>query len=305
MEEYLNQLLQYLPIQFSDEDANEFVTYLSETYLENLEKEKYQFAFTAFHMLNMVFVYKIKWLLKNQNNSDIITSLNNYIQSHRGTVFNTFFDLSLVSEKKSLEILLRSLRFHANDIGICKNHVDVRDNCSHASGRIYYKTPSRIESVIDEKIEFIQKIQKKIHPEIKKLLVNYLENNWAPPIQLGYIKSWIISNYFSQEDLKLITSIDLPLFKKKSNDEKEIYQKILYLYLLFEIQNQINIDKNLFLEKLPIFMIGLPKSIKIKKGDHEEKISTNDIIETFLMPIISSFSKEERIKSEKILKLKK
>lgn len=305
MEEYLNQLLQHLPIQFSDEDANEFITYLSEAYIENLEKEKYQFAFTSFHMLNMVFVYKIKWLLKNQNNSDIVNSLNDYIKSHKGTNFNTLFDLSMYKEKDSLEVLLKSLCFHSNDFKICKYHVDVRNNCSHASGRIYYKTPARIEPFIEEKIEFVEKIQVKIIPEIKKILINYIDTNWAPPIQQGYIKSWIISNYFSQEDLKIISSLNLPLFKKKSNNEKTIYQKILYLYLLVEIQNQVSEYKNLFLEKLPMFMIGLSKDIKIKKGDKEEKISTDDIINTSLLPIVKSFSEEERVKAEKILKIKK
>ena len=60
MEEYLKQILRHLPIQFADEEANEFVKYLSEAYLENLEKGKYQFSFTAFHMLNMAFIYKTK-----------------------------------------------------------------------------------------------------------------------------------------------------------------------------------------------------------------------------------------------------
>jgi len=76
MEEYLKQILRYLPIQFADEEANEFVKYLSEAYTENLEKEKYQFAFTAFHMLNMIFVYKVKWFLNKQGNQDIVDALN-------------------------------------------------------------------------------------------------------------------------------------------------------------------------------------------------------------------------------------
>ena len=162
MEEYLKQILGHLPIQFTDEEANEFVKYLSEAYIENLEKEKYQFAFTAFHMLNMIFVYKVKWFLKEQNNSSIEANLQNYIQQNRGTSFNTLFDLSLFPEKKSLEALLQSLSFHANDIKICKSHVEVRNNCSHASGRIYYKTQERVGHYIEEEVEFMEKIQKKL-----------------------------------------------------------------------------------------------------------------------------------------------
>ena len=64
MDEYLNTIQKYLPIKFADEEASEFIDYLSEAYLENIEKGKYQFAFIAYHMLYMTFCYKTKWFLK-------------------------------------------------------------------------------------------------------------------------------------------------------------------------------------------------------------------------------------------------
>ena len=246
MEEYLKQILEHLPIQFADEETNEFVKYLSEAYTENLEKEKYQFAFTAFHMLNMIFVYKVKWFLKEQNNPRIETSLQNYIQQNRGTTFDTLFDLSLFPEKKSLEALLQSLSFHANDIGICKNHVDVRNNCSHASGRIYYKKQSKIENYIEEELEFIERIQKKLKNELKKFLQEFLEENWKQIFISGYFENLFEEKYFSLKDLELISKVDLPLFRKKSNNERIIKQKILYLLLIFEIQKKTEDEKNLF-----------------------------------------------------------
>ena len=304
MEEYLKQILRHLPIQFADEEANEFVKYLSEAYVENLEKEKYQFAFTAFHMLNMIFVYKVEWFLKGQKNSNIEESLQNYIQHNKGTTFNTLFDLSLFREKKSLEALLQSLSFHANDIGICKNHVNVRNNCAHASGRIYYKKQAKVEYYIEEEIEFIEKIQKKIKPELEKYLQQFLEKKWHMTFISGDFKKLFEENYFSLKDLELISMVDLPLFRRKSNNEKNIKQKILYLLLIFEIQNKIESEENLFLEKLPIFMIGLPEKIKIKKDkEDDDEISISEIIEEYLIPIISNFSDEDRIKTEKILKL--
>lgn len=302
MEEYIYQIRRYLPIKFADTEANEFIEYFKKAYLENFEKEKYQFSFTAFHILYMTFVYKTKWFLKQQGNSDVENSLQNFIQQNRDATFNTLFDLSQFQEKTSLEKLLKSLSFHVNDIGICKNHVEVRNNCSHASGRIYYKKQSKVEHYIEEEIEVIEKIHNKIIPEVKKLFNDYLENNWDMPIQLGYIRSWIIGNHLSEKDLEVLTELELPLFRKKSDNEKTVYQKLLYLVLIFEVQKHTEID-NLFLNKLPIFMNALEDEIKVTKDGEEKTISTLEIIEKILIPILSDLSCEEREKAEGILNL--
>lgn len=303
MEEYLTQILRHLPIHFADEEANEFVKYLSEAYVENLEKEKYQFAFTAFHMLNMIFVYKVKWFLNGQGNLDIVNALNNKKKNEKKLSFNNLFDLSQFNEKESLGLLLVALKFHINDISKCKNHVNARNQCSHASGKIEYDKKG-IDFLIDDEIKYVERLQKKIHPELKKFLENFLEENWHKTFISGDFKILFEENYFSLEDLELISMIvDLPLFRKKSNNEKNIKQKILYLLLIFEIQNRIEDEKNLFLEKLPIFMMDIPEIVKVKKDDEEGEMYTSEIVEEFLIPIISNFSDEDRINAEKILKL--
>lgn len=303
MEEYLEKIGRHLPIQFADEEVNEFVKYLNEAYLENLEKGKYQFSFTAFHMLNMVFVYKTKWFLRDQNNQIIEESLQNYIQQNRGTSFNTLFDLSLFPEKKSMEVLLQSLSFHANDIGICKNHVEVRNKCSHASGRIYYNTQEKVRHYIEEEVEFMEKIQKKLKDELKKFLQKFLEENWNQTFISGDFKNLFEKNYFSLKDLELISVIDLSLFKKKSNNEKNIKQKILYLLLILEIQNQIESEENLFLKRLPILMIDLPEKVKVEKNGDKDEIYTSEIIEKHLIHLLSNFSFADWKKIDDILNI--
>ncbi len=299
MEEYLESISSYLPIRFVDLEANEFVEYLSEAYRENFEKGKYQFAFTAFHMLNMIFIYKTKWFLREQGNQSIIESLNNQTDK----VFSSLFDLSQISEKTSLEKLLRSLRFHINDITICKNHVQVRNNCSHASGRIYYETEEKIEYFIKEEIEFVKKIHGKLKHELTKFLQIFIEENWDKSFISGDFKNLFEENYFSIKDLEVISEVDLDLFKEKSNNEKNIKQKIIYLLFVFEIQDQIKSDENLFLKKLPILMIDLPEKIEIEKDGNIEEMYISEMIEEKLMPVIGKFSDEDIEKSEKILKL--
>lgn len=286
MEEYLKQILKHLPIRFADNEANEFVKYLSETYLENLENEKYQFSFKAFHMLYMTFIYKIG-LLRN-----ISTSAND------------IFDYSDLIPKESdmITAVLKNTAFRKNDLKKCLFHVDARNHCSHASGKIEYDKIG-VNHLIRDELKYIERLQQKIKPELKVLLQNFLEENWQQSFLPGDFKNFFEDNYLSLKDLELISQVSLLLFRKKSNNEENIRQKILYLLLIFEIQNQVDNGENLFLEKLPILMINLPKKIKIGKDGNEDEIYTSEIIEEFLMPIIGGFLDKDRLMSEEILNL--
>lgn len=305
MEEYIYQIRKYLPIKFVDEEANKFLEYLEEAYLENVSNKKYQFAFKAFHMLYMTFIYKAIWFLKlrGHNIKKILEESIEKIKERYGTdiLLNTLFDLSLFKEKESLDDLLKSLAFHENEIKDCKDFVDKRDNCSHASGKIQY-SKDEIDFYITQELKYINMLCNKKKGVFKKFLADFLEKKWNKNFIGGDIENWFLENYLSVKDLEMLAEFDLPFFKKKSDNEKTVYQKLLYLVLVFEMHKHTEID-NLFLNKLPIFMNGLKNEIKVTKDGEEKTISTQEIIEEYLIPILSDLSGEERKKAERILNL--
>ncbi len=286
MDEYLEQVLIHLPMQFVDNESNKFIKYLSEAYSENIKNKKYQFSFKAFHMLYMTFIYKISWFI----------SINPDAQQ--------IFDYSYLTkgESDAIHVLLKKKAFHKNAIQKCQNLVNVRNHCSHASGKIEYDDKG-ISYFIDEEVKSIQLLQKKIEPELKFFLEHFLKENWQKTFISGDFNNFFNENYLSLKDLEIMSKVDLQILKLNSSSEKIIKEKILYLLFIFEIQNKIESEENILLKKLPLFMIGLPERIKIKKDEGEKKIYTSEIIEEFLIPIISTFSNEDRINAEKILKL--
>lgn len=306
MEDYIYQIRRYLPIKFADEEANKFLKYLYEAYLENIKNKKYQFAFKAFHMLYMSFIYKVSWLL-NDKGHQIKQLLNKTAKDkgdreNRSIMFNTLFDLSQLREKESLECLFLSLKFYQNDLKECKRHVDVRDNCSHASGKIYY-FEKEVQFYIEDELKYIAILHNKIKSDLKNILENYLNKKWKLNHIAGDVYNWFILKHFSEKDLELLISIDLPLFRKKSNNEIIVFQKILYLVFVYEAQKHIEIERNIFLDKLTMFMEGLEDDLKVTKDGEEKTIPTQEIIEENLVPIISDLSDEEREKAEIILNL--
>ncbi len=58
------QIFEYLPISYKTEKEQEYITFLWEAFENNYAKGKYQFAFLAYHMLFMSFVYFIIWRIK-------------------------------------------------------------------------------------------------------------------------------------------------------------------------------------------------------------------------------------------------
>ena len=291
MEDYLEKILEFLPETFFDKDSDDFIKYLSDAFIENSTNEKYQFAFTAFHMLNMVFIYKTKWFLFKQGNTIICTALENFRNNKNNNIdeFNTLFDLSLFNEKKSLEEVLKSLKFHVNEIGISRNHVDVRNNCSHASGRIYYDSQKKIEHFIEEELLVIERIHVKTLEMMESLINKFINEKWNNTFILQDIKILFNENYFSKKDLLSILNFQYSFLSLKSNTSEVFYKKILYLLIVNEIQIRVNSDENFFLQKLPFLMNNISENIIVKKEVDELEISTLEIIEEHISPIISTF----------------
>ena len=60
MEEAL-ELGNYLPLSFKTRSEQDYLRFLWEAFESNYENERYQFAFLAYHMLTMSFVYFNIW----------------------------------------------------------------------------------------------------------------------------------------------------------------------------------------------------------------------------------------------------
>jgi hypothetical protein len=63
MEESL-ELNNYLPLSFKTRSEQDYMQFLWEAFESNYENGKYQFAFLAYHMLTMSFVYFNIWQIK-------------------------------------------------------------------------------------------------------------------------------------------------------------------------------------------------------------------------------------------------
>ena len=64
MEEFY-QIMRYLPASYKSTQDGEYIAYLSDSFEQNYQNGKYQFALLACHMLYMSFVYFSVWQIRN------------------------------------------------------------------------------------------------------------------------------------------------------------------------------------------------------------------------------------------------
>lgn len=118
------ELANYLPLSFKTPKEQEYVAFLWDAYTSNCENQKYQFAFLAYHMLTMSFVYFNIWQIKQNKPKDFEKDL---LKASSPFVF------SIVNEHSILR-LLNLIECDNGMIGSYTNLVDDRNASAHFPG---------------------------------------------------------------------------------------------------------------------------------------------------------------------------
>src|SRR5438874_341948 len=103
MEEAL-ELGNYLPLSFKTPSEQDYVRFLWDAFETNYKAEKYQFAFLAYHMLTMSFVYFNIWQIKKTVPDDFEKGLIGFGKDFESKIANASspFVLSTVNERTIL-----------------------------------------------------------------------------------------------------------------------------------------------------------------------------------------------------------
>ncbi len=286
MEELVLQISYYLPVEWFDLENEEYIEYLIDAYLKNIESETYQFAFIAFHMLYMSFIYKTIWLLKKESYESIEHFISQVSKDFQ-VVFSPF-DFSIIEEAKSFQIL-KCLRFHPNDIELFSLPVKNRNHCSHASGKVQY-SKEEVERFISDELHSSETILQKTKLCLESLFKKFINDNWDPETRelispKESAETFIRQNLLSPKELEILTSVVIPELNEESKNKKNIYVKILYLIFLAVAQNYIDHGENLLLNKLPLLMHGFSK---------QSEFSLEKLINDEFSEILNDFNEKDK-----------
>ena len=209
------ELANYLPLSFKTPKEQEYVEFLWEAFETNYTHGKYQFAFLAYHMLTMSFVYFNIWQIKQTEPKDFAMGLIGFGKDIEKSLLEATspFVFSSVNERT----MLRFLKLIACDngkIGTYAKLVDDRNESAHPNGNIFYSTEAALDVKITEILRVVAEIQTHSKPVIDHCYREFLLQNHDPdereyPDAADQIREMLIhSNYLSQRDIEICLGFD-------------------------------------------------------------------------------------------------
>ena len=143
MEEFY-EIMRYLPASYKSEKDGEYIVYLRDSFEQNYQNEKYQFALLASHMLYMSFVYFSVWQIKNSRPDDFAKSLIGFSKDDEKELLEASnpFTFWKVSEARIFRFL-KLVGCENEDIGKFSKLVQQRNDIAHPNGIIHCTDQTR------------------------------------------------------------------------------------------------------------------------------------------------------------------
>jgi hypothetical protein len=208
------ELDNYLPLSFKTRSEQDYITFLWDAFKTNYVYGKYQFAFLAYHMLTMSFIYFNIWQIKQARPDDFAKGLIGFARDENNLLTATSpFVFSSVNERT----ILRFLKLIACDnakIGTYAKLVDDRNDTAHPNGNIFFSTQAALDVKITEILRVVDEIQTHSKPIIEHAYREFLLQNHDPeyreyPDAADQIHEVLIhENYLSQKDIEICLGFD-------------------------------------------------------------------------------------------------
>jgi hypothetical protein len=219
-----SELRDYLPLSFKTESEQKYIDFLWDAFQSNHEHGKYQFAFLAYHMLTMCFVYFNIWQIKQNEPKDFEKGLIGFDKDIEREILGATspFVFSVVRERSILR-LLKLIQCDNTKIGIYAKLVDDRNDTAHSNGNIFYSEQSALELKIREILRVVDEIQTHSKSVIEHCYRDFLIQNHDPegreyPDAADQIREVLIhQNYLSQRDIDICLAYDLAPLSADAN----------------------------------------------------------------------------------------
>ena len=218
------ELGDYLPLSFNRPNEQDYVTFLWDAFETNYTHGKYQFAFLAYHMLAMSFVYFNIWQIKKTEPKNFEMSLIGFRKDvEKNLIASTSpFDFSIVNERTILRIL-KLIACDNGKIGTYAKLVDERNQTAHSNGHIFFSTQAALDIKITEILRVVKEIQAHSKPVIERCYREFLfcshnheERQYSDATD--QIREVLIhGNYMSQMDIKLCLAHDLSDLRERGD----------------------------------------------------------------------------------------
>ena len=218
------ELASYLPLSFKTESEQQYVQFLWDAFETNYTHGKYQFAFLAYHMLTMSFVYFNIWQIRQTEPEDFAKALIGFGNELEKSLLEATspFIFSAVRERSILRIL-KLIACDNSEIGTYAKLVDDRNDTAHPNGNIFFSTQAALDVKITEILRVVEEIETHSAPVIVRCYSRFLlESTNADdreyPDDADQIREVLIhNNYLSLRDIAVCAGSDISTYSGNPN----------------------------------------------------------------------------------------
>lgn len=215
------KLSNYLPISFKTQSEQDYIAFLWATFEVNYNQRKYQFAFLAYHMLMMSFIYFTLWQIKQARPRDFEKGLIGFRDEKILLAATSPFTFSNVPERTVLH-LLKLIDLEDSKIRSCKNFVDFRNDTAHSNGNIFLSTQKALDNKVDRVLQAVDEVQIQSKAVVTHCYYKFLQDSLDPEEReyndpLDQTNEVLIhDNYMSQKDIEICINFNIAdLFKQQ------------------------------------------------------------------------------------------
>ncbi len=209
-------ILKYLPLSFKTSSEQDYIAFLWDAFETNYTHCKYQFAFLAYHMLTMSFVYFNIWQIRQTRPADFEKGLVGFGRDTEKNLMGATspFVFSTVNERTILRFL-KLIGCDNSMIGTYAKLVDDHNETAHPNGNIFFSTQRALDDKITEILRVVNEIQRHSTPIIEHAYCEFLRQNHDAdereyPDAADQIREMLIhENYFSRKDIDVCLGLDI------------------------------------------------------------------------------------------------
>jgi hypothetical protein len=216
MIEEAGELEDFLPLSYRTPKERDYVRFLWEAFQTNVEHGKYQFAFLAYHMLVMSFVYFNVWQIRQIKPDEFATALIGFGKDMEKSLLEATspFTFHVVNESAVMRFL-KLIQCDNGKIGAYTKLVKDRNETAHSNGNIFYSTEEELTLKVREIIRAVTEIQNHSEGIIIEGYRQFLDDSSDPELREHFevkdqVREVLIhASYMSLKDLGFCAGFDL------------------------------------------------------------------------------------------------
>ena len=200
----------YLPLSFKTQSEQDYLRFLWDAFESNYENKKYQFAFLAYHMLTMSFIYFNIWQIKQTEPADFEKAMIGFNKDLEKELLaaTSPFTFWRVNESSVMRFL-KLIGCDNGKVGSYAALVKERNDTAHTNGNIFFSTRAALDTKIAEILRVVDEIQNHSAPTIQRCYSRFLVDSCELeereyPDDADQIREVLVhGNYLSQKDIEL------------------------------------------------------------------------------------------------------